>query len=645
MRIVGYSEVRPLLSGRPSSDACRAPKPEDRAMIRWFTVCCLLAVLCCRFAAPSGLRADENATDEPLGLDQRIGELIAELGSDDFARREKAQAELERLSMMAFDALRAAENHEDIEIALRARYLVRRMQVRWYTEQDSAEVRRVLRDYGSQSETERRSRMERLAVLEDGQGLQALARLVRFEAEVRLARHAALLIMKQAAVDDAALRQARADMLREAISLSKRPPSQWVRTYAQSLVDPPAADPQWAEIVAEEQRVFANFPEQTSPEILIDLLHWRADQLLRQQRRDEAMPLVLSSLDLTSGRREQLQSLLDWLMDREIWEQIDPLAQRFPEPFTDSLLLRYRLAEAYARQGRSELAETTAQAALAAHPEQYDEHIEVAFAQQSRGLFAWAEQEYRYVISGSGEGSTHGLRARLFLAEMLHDQQRDLGAGEVLQELVDLIGKNPEFANRVRMMRTDVDDIPARMHFFFAEHFKNSDRQKQKEHLQKGVQVFPREIDVLIAMHHFPEADEQWRQTTQQHIQDTVGHYREQIRRFNDSLQQNTNQTYEDDLRALLARFNNQLAWLLANTDGDLDEALRCSRLSLEYRPGESSYLDTLGRCYYARQEYENAVKYQSRAAALEPHSGQIGRQLKLFQEALAQHQQTPGNG
>jgi tetratricopeptide (TPR) repeat protein len=58
--------------------------------------------------------------------------------------------------------------------------------------------------------------------------------------------------------------------------------------------------------------------------------------------------------------------------------------------------------------------------------------------------------------------------------------------------------------------------------------------------------------------------------------------------------------------------------------------------LSLEYVPNSAGYLDTLGRCYYAKQDYENAVKYQARAVALEPHSGQIRRQMKLFEEALA---------
>jgi tetratricopeptide (TPR) repeat protein len=84
-----------------------------------------------------------------------------------------------------------------------------------------------------------------------------------------------------------------------------------------------------------------------------------------------------------------------------------------------------------------------------------------------------------------------------------------------------------------------------------------------------------------------------------------------------------------------LAVSNNQLAWLLANTDGDVDEALRCSQRSLELQPHRAGFLDTLGRCYYAKKDFENAVKYQLQAVALEPHSPLLIKQLELFQEAL----------
>jgi tetratricopeptide (TPR) repeat protein len=74
----------------------------------------------------------------------------------------------------------------------------------------------------------------------------------------------------------------------------------------------------------------------------------------------------------------------------------------------------------------------------------------------------------------------------------------------------------------------------------------------------------------------------------------------------------------------------------VGNTIGDYDEAVKLSHLSLEMVPSSAGYLDTLGRCYYTKGDFENAVKYQTEAVKFSPYSGQIRRQLELFQKALA---------
>jgi tetratricopeptide (TPR) repeat protein len=63
------------------------------------------------------------------------------------------------------------------------------------------------------------------------------------------------------------------------------------------------------------------------------------------------------------------------------------------------------------------------------------------------------------------------------------------------------------------------------------------------------------------------------------------------------------------------------------------------SRRSLELAPDEPSYLDTLGRCYYAVGDYEHAVENQRRAVELAPQYGVMRRQLAMFEQALADAQ------
>ena len=54
------------------------------------------------------------------------------------------------------------------------------------------EVKRILRGYNALNESARKNRMERLASLENGAGVDALCRLVRFETSNLLSKRAAL---------------------------------------------------------------------------------------------------------------------------------------------------------------------------------------------------------------------------------------------------------------------------------------------------------------------------------------------------------------------------------------------------------------------------------------------------------------------
>jgi tetratricopeptide (TPR) repeat protein len=132
------------------------------------------------------------------------------------------------------------------------------------------------------------------------------------------------------------------------------------------------------------------------------------------------------------------------------------------------------------------------------------------------------------------------------------------------------------------------------------------------------------DIDVLIGLHRLPDPPEDRRRTTEQMIEQTGATYKQLIEREPDE-----------------ATNYNQLAWLWANTDRNLKEALSLSLKSLELKPNEAGYLDTLARCYFALGDFENAVASQKNAVALDPHSGQMNRQLKQFEDALAKSRAT----
>ncbi|MEC8338631.1 MAG: tetratricopeptide repeat protein, partial [Planctomycetota bacterium] len=145
--------------------------------------------------------------------------------------------------------------------------------------------------------------------------------------------------------------------------------------------------------------------------------------------------------------------------------------------------------------------------------------------------------------------------------------------------------------------------------------------------LLKAVEEDPSDADVLIAIYRLPNQTVEENSKTIDRIETAIDSFREQIRKTPNS-----------------AMALNQFAWLVGNTLGEeniqlAEEAIRNSHRSLEIKPGAAGYLDTLGRCYYAKGDLEKAVRFQREAAQLDPHSGLIREQLELFEAAKEQNQ------
>ena len=263
------------------------------------------------------------------------------------------------------------------------------------------------------------------------------------------------------------------------------------------------------------------------------------------------------------------------------------------------------------------------------------EHTLAAYSLQERGLFEWSEREYRHVLERVPPGVAEGFQARLLFSEMLHDMQRDQDAATVLRDIVDATEKDENVRFLIARFRSQPGSVASRMYFFLAEHARVSgDEKRQIEHLKKAVQSDPTDADVLIGTYRASQRDPSWRKETLGLISDAVQAFREEVRDYEGQAAEAPTEGHRADIHRELASAHNQLAWLVANTEGDYDEALRSSQRSLELRPETAGYLDTLGQCYYAKGDYKNAVVHQSRAAELDPHSGQILRQLELFKRA-----------
>ena len=133
-------------------------------------------------------------------------------------------------------------------------------------------------------------------------------------------------------------------------------------------------------------------------EITRDLLRWYAELLFELNLPMDSQDVVRRTFDLNDNTYRQLIDTAGWLLNQQWPDLIDELHERFEDRFSSSAVLLYRLAESQRMRKQADRANTTAQLARELDPQQPKVHTEVAYGLQDRGLFDWAEQEYRYSL-------------------------------------------------------------------------------------------------------------------------------------------------------------------------------------------------------------------------------------------------------
>ena len=198
---------------------------------------------------------------------------------------------------------------------------------------------------------------------------------------------------------------------------------------------------------------------------------------------------------------------------------------------------------------------------------------------------------------------------------MLHDLDKNEQAAKTLDDAIRAAKEQGRGDNV--LSRRSPGEIASRMNFFYARHYQSkNDAAKAKEHLKKAIESPDPDIDALIALYRLPEVTAEERAKTI-----------ELIKKMADDLQQLIQQEPTN------ATNYNQYAWLVGNTEGDKDAAIRYSKKSIELMPDAGGYYDTLAHAYAGKGDYKSAVEAQTKAAKLDPHSRQIQEKLKLFQE------------
>jgi tetratricopeptide (TPR) repeat protein len=584
-------------------------------------------------AKPSLSSANQSATAK-----KHIDDLIRQLGNSRFTVRRAAASELRQIGPEAFDSLHAATDDADPEVAASARYLLRQITVRWVQNDDSPAVRALLRDFDGRSDESRLSRVQDLANLANGEGLAALCRIARFDRSPLVSRRAALAIIRPAE-HAASTTPIDPEVIERELGDSTRESATWLRRYLEQLRDPAASAAFWDKLVEEEAARLEQHTDDTSPEIVIGLL-WNLADVHRQTGDRQAMLGVIGRMvGLTTEESQSVVTeLIEWLMEHQAWDVLDEFLTKHQPSFEQSKRLLYYAALARARQHQADLAEQLAEKAAQIDPQSTLESFLTARDLEEHGQFDWAVREYHRAIDKQPVAAPEAILARIYLGALLHDYEQHQSAADVLDPLVKAVQNEGRVGQlyaellryyRGRLALPEADAVAARFHYYRGCQYRDAeDRERERGELELAIKFDATDADVLIAMYRHPHEDTSWRESVRQRIRDLCRQFQQEI-----------------DENPTDPTAYNQWAWLVSNTEGDYQKAIRYSHRSIELIPpgaGDSagaSFLDTLGRCYYAAGDYENAVKYQRQAIEKVDYMQVMHRQLALFEKTLAEKQ------
>jgi tetratricopeptide (TPR) repeat protein len=615
-------------------------------------------------------KAQSPSSSQPAvnGLELEIASWIEKLGDPNYSVRLQAQSELERIGVRALDQLHRASFHPNPQVSSQARFLVQSNQFNWAWETDPFHVRRILTNYTTAPIYEKSAYIDQLHALEGDEGLPALCRLIRYETQGCLAKRAALLVMRSKPLlgqSSVARLESIATMVDGAMSTA----GQWVLDYV-AMPDPMNPDA-WIRRIDAELALLKSKSPDTSVEIIADLRRWLVEHMAAiPEWRDRALAIARTIPehfpDGTANRSTSSLEFAQWALETNLPELVQEQHGQINELSLLDPKYGYLLAESYALQSKQDIANQIAELTAVRTPvnaqgeprlldiqgrngsplnqrleEMLQRNMSLVFERSAmgeflikRGRFDWAERELRLAIEGHEDDVEFATIINLTqLSQLLHELDRHGEAAAVLQKYADRYQREPMF--RTQVAEQGGESLVSNYFLYSGDDARSrNETEKAREFYNKSIDLAQDNVDAIIGLYRLSdssESDLQERRKTQQRIATSL---KQEIDLREQALKQE-NPRFQATEQRSLANQMNTLAWLIANTEGNFEEALFLSRRACALAPNRSAYLDTLAHCYAALDRYHEAVEQQRKAVALEPHQPSLVRALQRFESEL----------
>ena len=586
----------------------------------------VVVAVACHLLAASPTIGDTAAHD-------RLAVLVADLGADDYHRRETAAAELKALGPTAIDALlEAGETSGDLEIALRARWLVET--IPFELPHDPPEVVKLLARFKQRSFGERVRAMHRLLRVDDDAGIEPLARVARLDPSTAGSRIAAALLVREWRAGDPSWPDIRR-RIEAGLGPGTRPAVRFLAALvafsgdsghaeraaaldaATTTLDdlrrrvpdgvPPALGGEGPE---ESQVIFSHTDE------IFARCH--AQMLAAAGRRDEAVAAAGALIGKALDAPEECADAVMWAVEAGLPEAVDT-ALAVPAIAAGHPILGSAIALAERARGReADAAARIAGVFADCGRAEVATRLSTALLLAKWGGIDWAVELYDRILADNSLPVAGVAEVSIRYSELLHDLDRDDEAASCLRKV---FGDDAQGDRHREGAGRDLLSIRSRMHFFEAcALLRKGDPAGSRMALDRALGVNPKDVDALIALYTFPGQTDTQRADAARRVKAALGQLEEEI-----------NAVPED------ASGYNEYAWLVANTEGDLRQATRFSKVSLVKSFDNASFLDTLAHCHAAAGQHAAAIRTQRLAKRYEPHNRAIQRNLERFEKLAAE--------
>lgn len=574
----------------------------------------------------------------------RLAALIAQLGDPDYSQRDAAMQELEQLGGAAIDQLlEAAEGSSDLEIALRARWLVHSIPLQ--RPHDPPAVADLLDDYKAASLSARITIMHRLLRLDDAAGIEPLGRLLRLEQSAAAARVAAALLTREWSPGDPFFREMM-PLIRTGLGSSQRPTAAMVQAVLAFEEGQPAAlealsaarghlrkatvdagDMPLPALEAADDAADLSGGLTASTNRIFDRVYLKA--LVAAEEKPQALRLATEMLaENRENKGEEAAAFLAWCVEHQLPEIVDTLAFTSNGSVDDDLFLTFAAAVALRKLGQTDRAEEAAAVASRLAKSESMDRLQAAVMLAKWGASEWATREYEAIVNDPDAPAIEFVLTAVMYSEFLHDLQQEDRAAETLAVVFQPRPReNVDPETVLRQLDREPATTRSRMLYFEAAAAgARGERGLQRQKLEESIRTSPKDVDALIALHAFDEGTPLQRQTVREQIDKALAQIEREIANLPDE-----------------PNGYNEYAWLAANTADEttppdrLAKATRYSQRSLEISFDNASYLDTLAHCHAAEGHFERAIRTQTLAARYEPHNRTIHRNLERFRALAAE--------